>query len=124
MHLRGGRVAPSLSPAACRGDGCCAIAWRAALRFTVLTAALVCYGAVPSTPFVQSEIEAQVEALAAETAHGDVRTRLRGGDLRRSESITLAAAMTANLGGAAGRCAAACRLGERLSFGHALPLRC
>lgn len=123
MNFRGGHFVHSLSHAVRRCVGAGTTAWRATLRFTVLTVALLSYGSIPNTTVIQSEVEAQLEEFAAETSHCDLRVRLRGGAVRRCESAVLLSKVSASPAATVRR-AAASRLGERLSLGHALPLRC
>ena len=90
----------------------------AALRCVVLTAALVAYGSIPSTPLVQSEVESQVEELAAETNCHDVRLRLRG-------SATRGCGAEIGVAGPIRRSRPTMSMaGPRVSLGLSLPLRC
>lgn len=123
MIVNWGHVVQTLGNAVRRRAGACTTTWRATLRFTVLTAALLCYGAIPNATNVQSEVEAQLEEIAAESSHSDLRVRLRGVAIRHGESAAYFSKVTASPAAAVRR-AESSGLGERLSLGLVLPLRC
>lgn len=89
------------------------------LRFYVLVFALLSYGSVPNTVVVESEVEAQLQELAAESTHCDLRTKLRGATLRRTVASAGGHVASSDL---AARPAS--QLGPRVSLGLSLPLRC
>jgi hypothetical protein len=105
-----------------RSAGTCLAVWRSLLRVAALAVALLSYGAVPSTALVQSEVESQLSEILAEHSHCDVRTRVRGSAGRGDSDALTSAHRTPH--GRAERRQAASRLGERLSSGMTLPLRC
>src|SRR5688572_8194814 len=94
-------------------------------RFLVLSIALLCYGAVPSTAQVQTEYESQVqeEATASAVNHCDLRTKLRGSAHRRAGATVISSAdlMTCRR---LIKAASSEQLGPQLSLGLTVPLRC
>jgi hypothetical protein len=94
-------------------------------RFLLLSVALLCYGATPSTAQVQTEYEAQIqeEATASAVNHCDLRTKLRGSAHRRAGATVISSAelMTCRRMIDA---ASSEHLGPQLSLGLAVPLRC
>lgn len=114
--------APLLRGATRHGISACMAAWRSLLRVGALAIALLCYGAVPSTALMQTEVESQLSELLAETSPCEVRNRLRGG-AGRGDVAALFSARTSSHGRAERRQSDA-KMGERLSSGAMLPLRC
>ena len=94
-------------------------------RFLLLSVALLCYGATPSTAQVQTEYESQFQEEATSSAanHGDLRTKLRASAHRRAGASTISSAelMTCRRMIDA---ASSEHLGPQLSLGLAVPLRC
>jgi hypothetical protein len=94
-------------------------------RFLLLSVALLCYGAVPSTAQVQTEYESQLQEEAASSAVNlcDLRTKLRGSAHRRAGATVISSAelMTCRrmIDSASSE-----QLGPQLSLGLAVPLRC
>jgi hypothetical protein len=91
----------------------------------VLSIALLCYGAVPSTTQVQTEYESQLqeEATSSAVGHCDLRTKLRGSAHRRAGATVISSAelMTCRRMTEA---ASSEHLGPQLSLGLTVPLRC
>ena len=98
---------------------------RFASRFLLLSVALLCYGATPSTAQVQTEYEAQIqeEATASAVNLCDLRTKLRGSAHRRAGATVISSAelMTCRRMIDA---ATSEHLGPQLSLGLTVPLRC
>lgn len=93
-----------------------------ALRAVVLAAALVSYGAVPSTPSTPSEIESQLqEELASSRHESECLARLQGPATRIVGTIEGGLARGSSR---AHRAQADQLRVPRLSAGLALPLRC
>ncbi|RIK71613.1 MAG: hypothetical protein DCC67_20215 [Planctomycetota bacterium] len=91
-----------------------------AVRASLLAAALVSYGAVPSTPTVQSEFETLQELASShsEPGHG---ARLRRASTRLGDKFT---ARTPTAGSAINRWKRPLLSKLHLSAGLVLPLRC
>ena len=98
---------------------------RFASRFVVLSVALLCYGATPSTAQVQTEYEAQIqeEATASAVNHFDLRIKLRGSAHRRAGATVVTSAELLACRRIA-EAASSEHLGPQLSLGLAVPLRC
>lgn len=93
-----------------------------ALRAVVLAAALVSYGAVPSTPSTPSEIESQLqEELASSRHESECLSRLQGAAARIIGTIEGGPARGLSI---ADRAQAHRLRVPRHSAGLALPLRC
>lgn len=61
--------------------------YRGALRAVFLAFALVAYGATPSTPSAQTEVEQLQEELASSHGESEYLARLRGAALRLAEKL-------------------------------------
>jgi hypothetical protein len=104
------------------GGGVCTAVCRSMVRIVALAVALLAYGSVPSTALVQSEVESQLSEILGEHTQCDARYRVRGPAGCRNAGW--ASSASSDLHGRAQRRVAAERLGERLSLGKSLPLRC
>ena len=96
----------------------------AALRFVVLSLALLAYGMAPASAAQQTEYESQVqEDLALGNSNQlDLRARLRGATLRRGKPAIISFGQLQS-GGARDESASE-SLGSRLSASQTLRLRC
>jgi hypothetical protein len=99
------------------------LAWlgRFALRFVLLSSALVAYGSFPRSIAVQTEIESLVQEELASSHHDDLRVKLRGSAMRRVGRVAAYSRPLKPFGSTGARAAT---LGPHISCGASLPLRC
>jgi hypothetical protein len=97
-------------------------AGRFALRFILLSFALLCYGSVPGSGNIQTEYESQLQEEIASN-HFDIRTNLRGAAQRRA-GTTLCVISVESTRQAVVRSAVAEQHSQCVSFGLDLPMRC